>query len=72
MKTVVVILAVVIVALGNFYNGVGIHKKNVASGSNYSTKTIDSKKYFVPYTWQTPWFKKDLNYRLKLNSGEGC
>ena len=70
MKTLTVILSVIIISWFCYAGGVKTKKQRIATIS--SVHISDGKKTFVPITWQTKWFYKDLNSRLKLNDKKGC
>jgi len=66
MKIYIGILSVIVISLFS------CTKEIKAKAINPTAFTIDNKKTFVPFAWQTKWFYRDLNSRLKLSGKEGC
>ena len=47
-------------------------KADTRSVKTSAVATVANKGDFIPFSWQTKWFNKDLNSRLHLRGQDGC
>ena len=72
MKTLIVTLSLIVVLWFCCGKEIKSERENPGALTISTGRIFDSRKFIMPFSWQTKWFKKDLNSGLNFSGKEGC